>query len=77
MSDLAISFSELLGQTVIDVTGKKGAYRVRLKYSPDNADDTQPSIFAALQEQVGLKLEASRGPVEVLIVDRAGKPTGN
>lgn len=45
---------------------------------PDNAADSNiPSIFAAVQEQVGVKLDSSKGPVEVLVIDRVERPTAN
>ena len=44
---------------------------------PTTADDTAPSIFTALQEQLGLKLESTRGQVDVLVIDSAERPTPN
>ena len=42
-----------------------------------SADDPGPTIFAAIEEQLGLKLRAAKAPVEVLVIDRAQKPTVN
>jgi uncharacterized protein (TIGR03435 family) len=42
-----------------------------------NASDPRPSIFTALQEEFGLKVESSKGPVEVLVIDSVQKPTEN
>jgi uncharacterized protein (TIGR03435 family) len=68
---------------VLDQTELKGLFGVKLEWSPGNdgaasADATGPSIFTAVKEQLGLSLEARKGPVEVLVVDRAEKvPTDN
>jgi uncharacterized protein (TIGR03435 family) len=70
-----------LGTPVMDSTGLDGAFDFTLDWTPDNvqADATPgPSIFAALQEQLGLKLEASKSRVEVLVIDRVERvPTEN
>jgi uncharacterized protein (TIGR03435 family) len=65
------------GRPVLDRTGLKGNFDFKFEYAPDDAKpDSGPSIFTALQE-LGLKLEPQRGPVEVLVIDRAAKPSGN
>jgi uncharacterized protein (TIGR03435 family) len=85
--------SQLTGRIVIDRTGLTGAYDIDLKWSPTPdqlppgppppgfvpppIDPNGPSLFAALQEQLGLKLEAERGPVEVIVIDRLQPPTEN
>jgi len=64
---------------VIDKTGLTGVYDIELKWTPEDApagtEETGPSIFTALQEQLGLQLVASKGMVETLIVDHAEKPS--
>ncbi len=66
-----------LGRPVLDRTGIPGEYDFKLRYATDDNPDTGPSIFAAIQEQLGLKLEAARGPVEILVIEKAEKPSGN
>src|SRR5579863_7661298 len=81
--DLGILARNLAGELevpVIDRTGLAGAYDLRLEWSP--ADDpatpgSAPSIFTALQEQLGLRLESGRGPVEMLVIDSARKASQN
>jgi uncharacterized protein (TIGR03435 family) len=65
---------------VINRTGVEGNYGFTLKFSPaqaPNPDPERPQLFTALEEQLGLKLESTRAPVDVLVVDRAEKPTEN
>jgi uncharacterized protein (TIGR03435 family) len=72
-----------LGRVVIDKTGIQGIYDCALKWNPDTgaaptndgSGDSGPSIFTAIQEQLGLKLESSKGQVQVLVVDRAELPS--
>jgi uncharacterized protein (TIGR03435 family) len=40
-------------------------------------ESTKPSLFVAMQEQLGLRLEATRGPVQVLVIDRVARPSEN
>jgi uncharacterized protein (TIGR03435 family) len=70
-----------LDRPVVDMTGIKGVYDFMLKWSPDDASAdvrTSPSIFTALQEQLGLKLETRKIPARILVIDHMEKvPTGN
>jgi uncharacterized protein (TIGR03435 family) len=67
-----------LGRTVVDQTGLKGKYDFTLQWAPDaNSDSPHASLLAAMEEQLGLKLESKESPVEVLVVDNAEKPSGN
>ena len=79
---LAAMLTSHTGRTVIDKTGLTGKYDISLKWTPDNAPpatsgDQPPSIFTALQEQLGLKLESSKGPVDTLVIDHIEMPTEN
>ena len=76
---LLTALSDVLGRMVVDKTGFKGIFDGRLEFTPDEtiADPVTPSIFTALPEQLGLKVEPAKGPVDVLIVDRAERPTAN
>ena len=66
-----------LDRPVLDRTGIPGEYDFKLRYAIDDNPDTGPTIFSAIQEQLGLKLEAARGPVEILVIEKAEKPSGN
>lgn len=85
MNDLAdyIVGSFMPDRPVIDRTGLTGTYKLRIEATPEwriNRNDPQPgdlSIFDAIQEQLGLKLEPSTAPVDILVVDSAQKPSEN
>lgn len=79
---LGSALSRILGRTVVDKTELNGSYDISLHWTPDDAqapaaDLADPSFFTALQEQLGLRLESGRGPVEVLVVDQSEKPSEN
>lgn len=77
--ELAAWLSPYLARTVIDRTGLTGDFDIDLAFSPGGDSgapvDETVSIFAALQEQLGLKVESMRGPVEILVIDSAELPT--
>lgn len=62
-------------RTVIDHTGITGCYDFELHWAPENAPPTAefegPAIFAALEQQLGLKLESTKGPLDVIFIDHA------
>jgi len=80
ISELIVWLNSLLidsGRPVIDRTGLTGAYDFQLEWLPDD-DFPAAALSAALQQQLGLKLEAAKAPVEMLVIDRAEKsPSGN
>jgi uncharacterized protein (TIGR03435 family) len=64
------------GRNVVDKTGLAGSYDLELEFTPDqSADNVGPSLFTAIQEQLGLKLDSQRAPIEVLVIDKLEKPT--
>ena len=70
--------SRQLGRPVLDRTGIQAEFDYRLEFAADDTHaDSFPTLFAAIQEQLGLKLEAARGPVEILAIDHAEKPSEN
>lgn len=85
--------SQLTGRVVVDRTGLTGGYDIDLKWTPTPdqlppgppppgiepppIDPNGPSLFTALQEQLGLKLDTERGPVDVLVIDRLQQPAEN
>jgi uncharacterized protein (TIGR03435 family) len=81
-SSFPAAFSGPAGRLVVDRTGLSGIWDFELTYAveargPDAppADPNAPSFFTAVQEQLGLRLEAAKGPVEVLVIDSVEKPT--
>jgi uncharacterized protein (TIGR03435 family) len=92
MDGLARQLASQLGSTVRNETGLKGIYDFTLRFTPDDAhmdasgpgganaslaDNGGTSIFAAVQDQLGLKLESKKGPVDVVVVDHVDKPSEN
>jgi uncharacterized protein (TIGR03435 family) len=87
MTQFAQRLSGRVDRRVVDKTGIAGRYNFRLEFAPDTAPraavdnpppaDPGPTIFAALQEQIGLKLAPEKGPVEFLVIDHVEKPTAN
>jgi uncharacterized protein (TIGR03435 family) len=88
MDLLATALAAPVGRFVRNRTGLIGAYDLDLEYTPeaqwggtpdssstDRRSDAYPAVFTALQEQLGLKLQAERGPVTVLVIVRAERPT--
>ena len=80
---LARTLASQLSRPVVDNTGLKADYDFKLDWNPDLTpleDGTVPegpSIFSAVQEQLGLRLERSKGPVEILVIDHVERPTSN
>ena len=83
---LANRLSRQLGHTVIDRTDLTGKYDFKLEWAREEgagdtavrpADANRASIFTAIQEQLGLKLESAKGPVEILVIDHVEKPSAN
>jgi bla regulator protein BlaR1 len=90
LSQFASSLGMSAGRIVIDKTGLTGPFDLNLTWTPDQMaqrppgapdlppiDPNGPSIFTAVQEQLGLKLDSQRGLVEVLVIDKAELPTPN
>lgn len=82
MTRLADSLASLTGRPVLDRTGLKGSFDFTMEYAsePDAPGSTPfsgPSMFSAFQEQLGLKLDAAKAPVEVLVIDSVEKPSAN
>jgi uncharacterized protein (TIGR03435 family) len=79
------SFMEYhLHRSVVDKTGLTGKYDIQLTWAPDrdtppdpSAADTAPSLFTAFEEQLGLKLQPGKGPVDTLVVDQIEQPSEN
>jgi uncharacterized protein (TIGR03435 family) len=67
-----------LNKPAVDETGLTGRYDLVLKWTPDelatNEPNAPPSIFTAVQEQLGLKLELTKGPRDVLVIDHLERP---
>jgi uncharacterized protein (TIGR03435 family) len=91
ISNLTNMLSMQVGQQVVDQTGLKGTYQFTLQFAPQmglggmppppgaeaSSNSDQPSIFTALQEQLGLKLESTKGQIDTITIDRIEEPSEN
>lgn len=92
MEEFAMMMQGILDRPVLDQTGLKDRYDLMLKWTPDesqyggrippqstenNAADAPPPLFTAIQEQLGLKLEAVKAPAKVMVIDSVQKPSAN
>lgn len=92
LARFADSLSGWLDRTVVDNTGLKDRYDLRLEWYQEHPGDPSPSmmgaveermgisgpsIFTAVQEQLGLRLDATKGPVEIIVIDGLDRPTEN
>ena len=92
MATLAGALTILVERSVFDKTGLDGNYDFKLEYDPSTVFSREAalgnppavasspgagSIFTALQEQLGLRLDSRKGPLEVLVIDRLEKPSEN
>jgi uncharacterized protein (TIGR03435 family) len=80
MADFMRWLSRQVGRTVLDKTGLSGTFDFTLKWNPEDKEmsgDGGVSIYEAVQQQLGLKLDSGKGPVEIVVVDHAEKPSGN
>jgi uncharacterized protein (TIGR03435 family) len=78
MEMLAGYIGNRLGRIVVDQTGLNGRFDFTLDWAPDQATNSSaPSLVTALREQLGLRLESQRSPVEVLVIDRIERPSEN
>jgi len=77
IGQLAQHLSSIVGRPVQDATGLAGNYDLHLSFSPDLRDSDKPSVFAALQDQLGLRLEPARGPIESIVIVTAALPDEN
>ena len=68
---------ELDGRPLIDKTGLNSSYDCRMSWSHDTSDEMKESFFSALQSQLGLKIQATKDPVEVLVIDGIQRPSAN
>jgi len=78
MAMLANYIGNRLGAMVVDKTGLTGVYDFKLDWAPDERPDSSaPSLVTALRDQLGLRLESGKNPVEVLVIDSIERPSAN
>jgi len=76
-SQLAQYLAGIVGRPVVDRTGLDGIFEMEITFAGDVRDAERPSLAAALQEQLGLRLDSTRGPVDTLVIESALMPSAN
>jgi len=82
MDQLCSRLSTFTGRTVVDKTNLPGVFDMKLAFAPEGLEPSAgpreiPSIFTALQEQLGLKLESTTAPIDMFFVDQVARPSSN
>ncbi len=81
MADFILGMQFFLDRPLVDQTGLIGRYDFKLRYTHDEAratdPDAPPGKFTAIQEQLGLKLDAVKAPIDVFVIDQVGQPSPN
>lgn len=79
MQQVTSALADITNRPVIDKTGLSGLFDVHMEYPEDelSPDSAGPSIFTVIQSQLGLRLESTKGPVPVLVIDQVEKPSAN
>ena len=84
LAEFGQTLTQLVGRTVVDETGLSGRFDLKLTFTPElNPQDRSPTepiepavpFASALEEQLGLKLQSAKGPVDVIVIDHVEKPT--
>ncbi|MFT4113443.1 TIGR03435 family protein [Silvibacterium sp.] len=76
MTDLAAALRRQADRPVEDHTGVSGSFDFHMEWSPDEIpDSTNPSLFTALKEQLGLKLQPAKGSIPLFVIDRIAPPS--
>ena len=77
MARLADDLTGSMGHPVLDRTGLDGEFDFKIDYAVEGHAEVGPSMFTALQEQLGLRLQAAKGPVDTVVIEKAERPTEN
>ena len=79
LSELVVALTPVAGRPVVDATSLTGSFDLDVKFTPNDAADPTggASLFTAIQEQLGLRLESRRAPVNVLVIESAERPTAD
>ena len=81
MSDFALNMQRIADRPVVDETGLQGRFDFMLRWQPEDTSsdsaDAPPMLFTAMEEQLGLKLQPKKGPVEATVIDKVARPSAN